>query len=98
MTEREQHPPATVAHPAAGRRHRPRRSPAAETPAPATRRGAREAPGPGRLLILLVAGIAAGVSLLLPWLADDDVTGLTSSGRGPGDGSARWSAPATCSR
>jgi hypothetical protein len=24
-----------------------------------------------------VAGIAAGLSLLLPWLADDDVTGLT---------------------
>lgn len=28
-------------------------------------------------LVLLVAGIAAGLSLLLPWLADEDVTGLT---------------------
>lgn len=32
---------------------------------------------PVAALLLLVAGLAAGISLVLPWLADDDVTGLT---------------------
>ena len=32
---------------------------------------------PAASLLLLVAGLAAGLSLVLPWLADDDVTGLT---------------------
>jgi hypothetical protein len=32
---------------------------------------------PVAALLLLVAGLAAGFSLLLPWLGDDDVTGLT---------------------
>ena len=32
---------------------------------------------PVAALLLLVAGLFAGISLLLPWLADDDVTGLT---------------------
>ena len=32
---------------------------------------------PVAALFLLVAGLLTGISLLLPWLADDDVTGLT---------------------
>jgi hypothetical protein len=32
---------------------------------------------PAAALLLLVAGLFAGTSLLLPWIADDDVTGLT---------------------
>ena len=72
----EQHPPtaaySTVGAPAPG-------SGAAPGPAPA-RSSAREAPrrqDPVGSLLLLVAGIAAGISLLLRWLADDDVTGLS---------------------
>ena len=32
---------------------------------------------PVAALLLLVAGLMVGISVLLPWLADDDVTGLT---------------------
>ena len=32
---------------------------------------------PVAALLLLVAGLAAGLSLVLPWLADNDITGLT---------------------
>ena len=79
MSEREQLPP-TAAYPTVGSG-----APASgATPAPAaTTPEYSSAPVPAKRqdpvasLILLVAGIAAGLSLLLPWLADDDVTGLT---------------------
>ncbi|MFP5371279.1 MAG: hypothetical protein ACLGI3_11100, partial [Actinomycetes bacterium] len=64
-------------------------SPAAGAPgygsgsAPASAPGHSPAPRASRRqdpvgsLLLLVSGIAAGISLLLRWLADDDVTGLS---------------------
>jgi hypothetical protein len=80
MSERDQRPHETGAH----------RSPVAGATAygasPATdptlpRYSAASTPlkrqDPVAALLLLVAGIAAGISLLLPWLADDEVTGLT---------------------
>jgi hypothetical protein len=74
----EQVPPATAAD-------RPAESGAtAASPAPdATQPRYSAAPVPTKrqdpvaALLLLVAGLAAGFSLLLPWLADRDVTGLT---------------------
>ena len=82
MSERDQ--PATVADPAAGD---------GATGAGATASGATSTsatapeyssaplvarrPDPVASLFLLVAGLAAGTSLLLPWLAGDAVTGLT---------------------
>lgn len=72
----EQHPP-TAAHSAAG-------APASgsgATPAPAPEgSSAHQVPrrqDPVGSLLLLVAGIAAGISLLLRWLADREVTGLS---------------------
>jgi hypothetical protein len=79
MSEREQLPP-TTAYPAV----RSGATASTATPSPgATAPEYSSAPIPAKRqdpvasLVLLVAGIAAGLSLLLPWLADDDVTGLT---------------------
>ena len=80
MSEREPSPPATAAdRPAEGGATASGASPATDPTIPrysaapvAVRRQ-----DPAASLLLLVAGIAAGMSLLLPWLADDDVTGLT---------------------
>ena len=80
MTEREQHPPATVAYPAVqGGATAHGAAPAAGTTTPdySSTPAAAKRQDPVGALVLLVAGIAAGVSLLLPWLADDDVTGLS---------------------
>ena len=73
MSEREQLPP-TAAYPAVGSGATASGATTPEyysAPIPAKRQD------PAGSLILLMAGISAGVSLLLPWLADDDVTGLT---------------------
>ena len=72
----EQHPP-TAAYSAVGATARG--SGAAPAPAP-ERSSVHRAPrrqDPVGSLLLLVAGIAAGISLLLRWLADRDVTGLS---------------------
>ena len=85
MSEREQRPPATVAYPAVQGGATAHGATSSGDP------GATEAtvpeysqtpvadrrPDAVASLLLLVAGIAAGISLVLPWLADDDVTGLT---------------------
>ena len=80
MSEREQLPPATIAYPAvtsgataSGAPTAPQATvpPYSSAPVRAKRQD------PVGSLLLLVSGIAAGISLLLPWLADDDVTGLT---------------------
>lgn len=84
MSEREQDHPPTAAYPSvdAGA------TAAGSRPAPATApeySPARVAPrrqDPVASLLLLVSGIAAGMSLLLRWLADDGVTGLTLVRRG----------------
>jgi hypothetical protein len=78
MSDREQIPPATAdpAAPAGATAAGAAPSDATGTehpPAPASERRQDAAAS----LLLLVSGIAAGLSLLLPWLADDDVTGLT---------------------
>ncbi len=80
MSEREQSPPATAAD-------RPKEagatafgaSPATDPTIPQYSAApiAVKRQDPVAALLLLVAGLAAGISLLLPWLADDDVTGLT---------------------
>ena len=87
MSEREQLPPETVAYPAVpGGATAYGASSATGTTTPEY----SSAPTPAKRqdpvgsLILLVAGIAAGVSLLLPWLANRDVTGLTLVRRGFG--------------
>ena len=80
MSEREQLPPVTAADrtgeggaTAGGASTAPDATvpPYSSAPAPARRQD------PAASLVLLVSGIAAGISLILPWLADDDVTGLT---------------------
>ena len=79
MSEREQLPP-TAAYPAAGSgasASGARPSPGPTTPEYSSAPIPAKRQDPVASLILLVAGIAAGLSLLLPWLADDDVTGLT---------------------
>ena len=78
MSEREQLPPTTAAD-------RPGEGGATAAPPPSeatvppysSAAAAEKRPDPVASLVLLVSGIAAGFSLLLPWLADDDVTGLT---------------------
>lgn len=78
MSDREQVPPATVAYPAvdAGA-HRASPSPGPTTPAYSSGPTPVPRQDPVGSLVLLVSGIAAGISLLLPWLADRDITGLT---------------------
>ena len=84
MSEREQVPP-TAAYPTTGSgatasgtaASGARPSPGATTPEYSSERSPARRQDPVASLVLLVAGIAAGLSLLLPWLADDDVTGLT---------------------
>jgi hypothetical protein len=79
MSEREQLPP-TAAYPAAGSgasASGARPSPGPTTPEYSSAPIPEKRQDPVASLVLLVAGIAAGLSLLLPWLADDDVTGLT---------------------
>ena len=72
----EQHPP-TAAYSAVGATaYGSGAAPAAAPEHSSPRRAARRQDPAGSLL-LLVSGIAAGISLLLRWLADDDVTGLS---------------------
>ena len=88
MSEREQ-PPPTAAYPTVGSgatahdttahdaAHETTPSPGATTPQYSSAPTPAKRQDPVASLLLLVSGIAAGLSLLLPWLADDDVTGLT---------------------
>jgi hypothetical protein len=80
MSEREQLPPPTAASPtvqggATAQGAPP--SPGATTPEYSSAPMTAKRQDPVASLFLLVSGIAAGLSLLLPWLADRDVTGLT---------------------
>lgn len=92
MSEREQLPPATVAHPTAGggatahgaTAHGAAGSPGATTPDYSSAPMTAKRQDPVASLVLLLSGIAAGLSLLLPWLANDDVTGLTLVRKGFG--------------
>lgn len=84
MSEREQRPPETVAYPAVQGDSTADRAASSDDPGTAATVPAySEAPVAERRpdavasLLLLVTGIAAGISLVLPWLADDGVTGLT---------------------
>ena len=83
MTEREQEP-ATTAIPAAGAStagaHPTQEF--ATAPSWATERVVFRRPDVVAGLLLLLAGVAAGASLLLRWLADDAATGLDWVGRG----------------
>ena len=86
MSEREQLPP-TAAYPAVGggaTASGASPSSGATTPAYSSAPMALRRQDPVASLCLLVAGIAAGLSLLLPWLAGDDVTGLTLVRKGFG--------------
>jgi hypothetical protein len=80
MSEREQSPPATAADPpdAAGATAYGA-SPATDPTLPkySAEPMAVKRQDPAAALLLLVAGLLTGISLLLPWIADDDVTGLT---------------------
>jgi hypothetical protein len=73
MSEREQLPPAT----SSGATAHGATVPDATVPPYSSAGVAMRRPDAPASLVLLIAGIAAGLSLLLPWLADDDVTGLT---------------------
>jgi hypothetical protein len=84
MSEREQRPPATAADPPTGAGAGAGATAYGTSPAtdPTLPKYSAEPmvvrrQDPAAALLLLVAGLAAGISLLLPWLADDDVTGLT---------------------
>jgi hypothetical protein len=80
MSERDQIPPATADHrpDAAGASADTGTAAAVETaPEYSSRPMAFRRPDSLAGLLLLLAGVAAGISLLLRWLADDDVTGLT---------------------
>jgi hypothetical protein len=80
MSEREPSPPATAAdRPGEAGATAYGASPATDPTVPQYSASpmAVKRQDPVAALLLLVAGIAAGISLLLPWLADDDVTGLT---------------------
>jgi hypothetical protein len=80
MSEREQLPPATASDRVGeGGATAYGASPTPDATAPEYSRAplAERRQDPVASLFLLVSGIAAGLSLLLPWLADDDVTGLT---------------------
>jgi hypothetical protein len=80
MSEREQSTPATAAdRPGGAGATAYGTSPATDPTLPrySAEPMAAKRPDPAAALLLLVAGLLTGVSLLLPWLADDDVTGLT---------------------
>ncbi len=80
MSEREQSPPATAAdRPTEAGATAYGASPATDPTLPkySAEPMVVRRQDPAAALLLLVAGLAAGISLLLPWLADDDVTGLT---------------------
>jgi hypothetical protein len=69
-------PGATAAHPAAGRVGYPGgTAPAVTTPEYSSRPVAYRRPDTLAALLLLLAGIAAGVSLLLPWVRGSNATG-----------------------
>ncbi|TFV53537.1 hypothetical protein [Blastococcus sp. TF02A-35] len=77
MTERQQDPATTEISAVQG--------PGGATAPPwSTERAVFRRSDPVAGLLLLLAGAAAGVSLLLPWLADDDATGLDLVRRGFG--------------
>ena len=75
MTEREQEPATTEmsAAPMTGDASTPGD---ATTPSSSTDRTVFRRPDPWAGVLLLLAGLAAGVSLVLRWLADGDATGL----------------------
>jgi hypothetical protein len=80
MSEREQTPPATAAdRPDAAGATAYGASPATDPTLPkySAEPMALKRQDPVAALLLLVAGLLTGISVLLPWLADDDVTGLT---------------------
>jgi hypothetical protein len=80
MSEREQSPPASAAdRPDAAGATAYGASPATDPTLPrySAEPMAVKRQDPVAALLLLVAGLLTGISLLLPWLADDDVTGLT---------------------
>ena len=80
MSEREQPPPATAAErPDAAGATAYGAAPATDPTLPkySAEPMAVKRQDPAAALLLLVAGLLTGISLLLPWLADDDVTGLT---------------------
>jgi hypothetical protein len=79
MSEREQSPPATADRPREAGATASGASPATDPTLPQYSAApiAVKRQDPVAALFLLVAGLFAGISLLLPWLADDDVTGLT---------------------
>jgi len=88
MTEREQEP-ATTASPAptaagaaTGSGADPATGGATAPSQPTGRPVSRRRPDVLAGLLLLLAGAAAGLSLLLPWLADDDATGMDLVRRG----------------
>ncbi|MDP9392427.1 MAG: hypothetical protein M3P89_13920 [Actinomycetota bacterium] len=72
----EQHPP-TAAYSSAGATAYGSGSAPATAPEHASAQGAPRRQDPVGSLLLLVSGIAAGISLLLRWLADSDITGLS---------------------
>ena len=80
MTEREQEP-ATTEMPASTTGG-PAAVGGATTPSWSTDRTVFRRPDPWAGVLLLLAGIAAAASLVLPWLADDDTTGLDFVRRG----------------
>jgi hypothetical protein len=75
MSEREQLPPATAGGGATAYGASPATDPT--IPQYSASPIAVKRQDPVAALLLLVAGLAAGISLVLPWLADDDITGLT---------------------
>ena len=72
----EQHPP-TAAYSTVGATAYGSGAAPASAPEQSPARRASRRQDPVGSLLLLVAGIAAGISLLLRWLAEDDVTGLS---------------------
>ncbi|MET0765014.1 MAG: hypothetical protein ABWY29_09110 [Blastococcus sp.] len=73
----EQPPPATTDEPAGPTASRGSVPPDSTTPDYVDRPVALRRPESLGGLLLILAGIAAGVSLLFDWLADDDASGLT---------------------
>ena len=79
MSEREQDVPTTAVP---VRQAGASSSRDATTPAWSTERAVLRRPDPLAGLLLLLAGFAAGLSLLLRWVADDDASGLDLVRRG----------------
>jgi hypothetical protein len=84
MSEREQVPPVPADRPATGATAYDAPPPGSTAPEYSSEPPAVRRPDPVAALLLLLAGVAAGISLLLRWLADDDITGLTLVRRGFG--------------